>query len=160
MDAVLKLLIWFLLFAGYSAPVVPVTTAPAPPIKEVFMEEPFVLHVGQMAAVNEGSLTITFDGVVEDSRCPKDVFCAWSGRAMAALSVGAADKEAQMVEVGGFTDDDGSLQPQGQISASAGVAGYTVELLAVTPYPAKADAPPAGKEYQVQLVVSEGDAAP
>ena len=147
-------LFWFLawlLFAGWSTPVIPAATVPAPSL-----QESLVLPYGSSAPAAEDALAITFDGVVEDSRCPADVMCAWSGQVVVALRVEAAAEEEQTLELGGFTDGDGLLLPQRpdqEPMSSAEVGGYTIDLLAVTPYPAQNDAPPAEANYQVELMV-------
>jgi hypothetical protein len=48
---------------------------------------PFVLAPGQTATVPGHDLTITFLAVQEDSRCPRDVVCVWSGNARVQLEV-------------------------------------------------------------------------
>ena len=157
MQAFLWFLAWLALFGGWSTPVIPVANVSAPPaIQEVSMGEPFLLPYGATATADGGSLWITFERIVEDSRCPADVMCAWSGRAVVALQV-TAGGEVQTVKLGGFTDDKGILRPQQpelDTTVTVAVAGYTVELLAVTPYPAKAGQPAAAEAYQVQLHVS------
>ena len=150
-------LAWLALFAGWYAPSVPVESVQAQAVSDVGLDEPFVLGYGSSAAVDGGKLTVTFEKVVEDSRCPADVMCAWSGQAVVGLRVEAAGEAAQTVELGGFTDYDGILRPQRpelETTPSATVGGYTIELLAVTPYPAHNATPPAPEEYQVQLQVS------
>src|SRR5262245_23660526 len=45
------------------------------------------LAPGQSA--HAGGATVTFVGVVSDSRCPIDAMCVWAGEAMAAFQVSA-----------------------------------------------------------------------
>lgn len=155
MQSIFWFLIWILLFGGWSTPSIAVDSVSAPPaIQEVVVAEPFTLGYGATATVAGGKLAITFDRIVEDSRCPVDVLCAWSGRAVVALKV-VAD-EVQTVELGGFTDHEGVLRPQPAQSeprSSVEVAGYTVELLAVTPYPGQSAQPPSAEAYAIELVV-------
>lgn len=47
---------------------------------EVHLNEEFSLSIGQSAFVGGENLELGFRGVVEDSRCPKDVTCVWAGR--------------------------------------------------------------------------------
>jgi hypothetical protein len=150
MDALMRFLLWFLLFAGWSTPVVPVESSLPP-------GDSLTLAPGVAATLDGGKLAITFERVVEDSRCPADVLCAWSGQVVVALRVEAEGDEVQMVELGGFTDNDGNLLPEragAAPPAGADVDGYTVQLLAVTPYPAHAGQPSVAEEYQVQVRVS------
>ena len=48
----------------------------------------FVLKPGESATVEGTDLRITFQSVVEDSRCPVDVTCVHAGDAVVALAVG------------------------------------------------------------------------
>lgn len=160
MAQLLWFLTWFLLFAGWSTPVIPAESrrAEQAPVQTAQVGEPFRLAQGANAVLADGDVIITFERVVEDSRCPTDVMCAWSGMVTVALRVEAAGEEKQMVELGGFTDYEGLLRPQRaglETVSSAEVGGYTVELLAVTPYPSYSDAPPGQAEYQVQLMVND-----
>ena len=153
-------LAWLTLMAAWYTPAVPVESVQAQAVLETALGEPFVLGYGSAAAVDGGKLMIVFDRVAEDSRCPADVMCAWSGQAIVELRVEAGGEAAQTVELGGFTDYEGVLRPQRpelETTPSATVGGYTIELLAVTPYPAHSAAPPAPEEYQVQLQVRGGE---
>lgn len=49
--------------------------------------ETFRLSPGQRARVGDDGLVIGFRGVRQDSRCPVDVDCVWSGDAAVAVSV-------------------------------------------------------------------------
>lgn len=161
MDKILWLLVWFVLFGGTTSRVQPagqqpdpVGTSPAPRLAA--LDQPFGLAFGESASLADAGLTLTFERIVEDSRCPADVMCVWSGMVVIGLRVAPAGEPEQSVELGGVTDSDGTLlaqQPQLQVSGSTDVAGYTVELLSVTPYPAQANVPPANATYQAQLVM-------
>ena len=164
MQSILWFLVWFAMFAGLTtasvpaadAPTPPPVSTPAPPTGEAALDEPFPLAYGSTAALDDGNLTVTFEGIVEDSRCPSDVMCAWSGQVIAALRIEAAGEDAQTVELGGITDSEGILDAQRPgltITPTAAVGEYTVELLAATPYPAHAAEPPSKAEYTLSLVV-------
>jgi hypothetical protein len=47
----------------------------------------FTLATGQSVALEGGRLTIAFDRVESDSRCPEDVVCVWEGDAAITLAV-------------------------------------------------------------------------
>jgi len=49
--------------------------------------EEFSLSVGESVEIAGEDLSITFEDVIEDSRCPKDVECIWEGRAVIALRI-------------------------------------------------------------------------
>jgi hypothetical protein len=69
------------------------TTAPAKttpvsttPIKTK-VDSPFDLRINQIAQVEPDNLEIKFLRVLEDSRCPTNVNCAWSGQAIIEVAV-------------------------------------------------------------------------
>jgi hypothetical protein len=45
------------------------------------------VRVGETAAVGTTGVTIAFDAVVSDSRCPLDVLCVWAGNGQLALTL-------------------------------------------------------------------------
>ena len=55
--------------------------SPSPVSREV------VLAPGQVAAVTEAGITIRFDGVSGDSRCPIDAICIQGGDALVRIAV-------------------------------------------------------------------------
>lgn len=80
------------------------------------------LPVGRSA--NNGEITVTFDGVSEDSRCPGDVQCVWAGNGAIRLTLEGGD-ESEVVIV------NSTLQPR-QVS----FFGYVIGFRDLTPYPA------------------------
>lgn len=58
-----------------------------PGMKEVRLDEEFVLSVGQSAVVEGEDLQITFTEVLSDSRCPEGATCIWAGAVSSALQV-------------------------------------------------------------------------
>ena len=49
--------------------------------KGVRLGEEFTMHIGNRVKVTGPKIVIDFVDVVEDSRCPTDVVCAWAGNA-------------------------------------------------------------------------------
>jgi len=47
----------------------------------------FTLHIGQTAQIEGEQLSITFDGVSEDSRCPRDVLCIRAGEVKCEVTI-------------------------------------------------------------------------
>jgi hypothetical protein len=47
---------------------------------QVRLNEEFCLSIGQHVSVTGEDLTVSFEEVTEDSRCPSDVTCVWAGR--------------------------------------------------------------------------------
>ncbi len=55
--------------------------AGAPPGIEANLGQEFSLNIGQEARIAGENLRISFEDVIEDSRCPLNVTCIWEGRA-------------------------------------------------------------------------------
>jgi hypothetical protein len=179
MDSIIWYLVWFGLLGALALPALPAPVSlpadtpqpvitpsatpglslPPMPPAVTQLDRPFSLPFGATAVVRGGP-AITFERVVDDSRCPADVLCVWSGMVVVALRIEPAGGETQTVEMGAITDYEGivrSQQPQLGIGSSATLAAFTVELLAVTPYPAAAASPPELAQYAVQLVIRAAD---
>jgi hypothetical protein len=52
-----------------------------PGVIEAEFGKEFTLSIGQEANISGGAFKIGFEDVIEDSRCPLNVFCVWEGRA-------------------------------------------------------------------------------
>jgi hypothetical protein len=92
--------------------------------KVAAVDRDFELSVGQSAKVDGTALTIAFNGVTEESRCPVGVQCVWAGNAAVALSL--TDGSGAKTEASVST----TLTPH-----SARVSGYEISLVGVNPYP-------------------------
>lgn len=99
------------------------------------------VRVGESAACGEG-LTVKFEEVLQDSRCPQGVSCVWSGNARVALTFALSGGKPERVEL------NTNLEPR-----SLDVLGYTVQLVSLSPVPKiheKTDA----KSYTATLKIS------
>jgi hypothetical protein len=106
--------------------------------------KPFVMKAGQQAGIvdnlNQRTLMVRFDEVVEDSRCPEGAYCFWAGRAIVAVSINGE-----------------RLQLMAADADSAWVAwkDYKVRCKALTPYPTVKDKtrknPNKGKEAMLEI---------
>jgi hypothetical protein len=96
------------------------------------VNQPFQLAVGERAVA--GGLSIRFTGVSADSRCPSDVVCIWEGD-------GAVLVEIAPLATDGRVDTlHTRLDPR-----AIDVGGYSLELVALDPYPETTDPIPAGR---------------
>lgn len=87
-----------------------------------------VLHVGEHVVI--GDVEVTFIRVVNDSRCPVDVTCVWSGNAEVELSVGPVLGEAPLYPLTLNTDVD---------PREANAWGVHVALVDLEPKPRSSD---------------------
>ncbi|MGH9175137.1 MAG: hypothetical protein ACRD1H_12310, partial [Vicinamibacterales bacterium] len=101
------------------------------------MNGEFVLAPGSSAFVEEASLTIRFNGVTGDSRCPADAICIQGGDAVVGLTVtstrGTRDHELHTGNMVPVQHDD-----------------VTISLVQLAPYPFSSG-PIAPNDYRATL---------
>jgi len=119
--------------------------AEADPV-EFALGQQFPLSGGQEATIAGENLRVRFTDVLEDSRCPTEVECFWTGQARIAAAVEPAGREATIV------DFNTNLAP-GQNVQSVDVDGYTIDLKSLEPYPHTPDDGVALEDYTATLVV-------
>lgn len=90
-----------------------------------------------------GNLTLTFVGVIVDSRCPGDAICIAAGDAAVAVkaSVRGASRDVE-------------LMVNHQDARRADVSGYLVEVQELTPYPFASQGPISPDAYRLKLRVT------
>ncbi|RLT33844.1 MAG: hypothetical protein DWI57_17285 [Chloroflexi bacterium] len=121
------------------------------------------LAVGETARFAQEQLQLTFDKVNEDSRCPADINCFWSGIVDAQMTFARQGRPAQTFVVGGVTDRQGLVT--GPVVGASGPTGwwyegYTLELKQVLPYPARHDQPIAPADYRAVVVIAAAEKPP
>ncbi len=123
-------------------PVTPVTEKP-------FESQTVRLNYDETVVIDSADLTIKFDDLLDDSRCPANVYCFWEGQARISVLMSHPERGVAVVapaKRGGDTLWTRKL---------AGVAlGYVVELIYIEPYPMDVGSPPEPEEYVVRLRVS------
>lgn len=110
------------------------TLALTPVGKTVGLGETVQLLPGGTVTISDTDLSIIFQEVVEDSRCPKDVECVWAGQVIVRLGVSTGEQQAANEVLMGLNGPP-DAPPQVQ------VGDYTIELLMVEPYPTSQPAP-------------------
>lgn len=136
-----------------SAPAVPATPTPAPaaslappPPSAVAYGTSFSVSAGATRAVGDDGLTLTFEAVTNDSRCPTDVTCIWAGEAVTRLRVAAPGMSAATLTL---------HTPGGTAPAEAAYAerfGVRLSELRPAPISTRTIAP---QEYEGVFVVSK-----
>ena len=91
--------------------------SPSPISREV------VLAPGQSAAVGEAALTLRFEGVSGDSRCPANAVCIQGGDALVQIEVIPASGTRQ-----GYVLHTGAMRPVAH-------GDLTIALVELSPYP-------------------------
>lgn len=105
--------------------------------------QPFELRVGRSATVAGEGLTVSFEGVPSDSRCPTGVQCIWAGNAVVQVVL-SKDGKAFGAEL------NTGLEP-----TSVDYLNYNVALVSLDPYPtAKGGAIPQS-QYRATFIVTK-----
>ncbi len=94
--------------------------AQADPI-EAGLDQEFVLHGGQEVTIRGADLRLRFTDVLEDSRCPTEVECFWTGQARIAVDAEHGQGAPTPVEF-----NTNPAPGQGKLTNEVG--DYTVEL--------------------------------
>jgi len=106
--------------------------------------EEFELAVHQTAQISADNISVTFQEVLEDSRCPVDVTCIWAGLAEVSLQVAVSGQEREISL---------STSPP---ENSAVFENYTFLLISVRPVP-RSDQTMDRSAYFVTVRVDKGD---
>jgi len=114
-------------------------TTPSEPIVTVVGDTTFV-QLPVEASVMVDAVSIHFDRVTEDSRCPFGVVCVWAGNARIELTV----SDGVDAEVLGLNTDTPPTQDD--------FGGYTIRLDQLDPYPL-AGRPTRPNSYVAKLAV-------
>jgi hypothetical protein len=100
--------------------------------KVVVVAQDFDLAPSGTATIDGGALTLTFDKVAGDSRCPTGVQCIWAGNGAVVLTVAPAGTASYSVQL------NTTLTPS---TATAGT--YRISLVGLKPYPKQGSVIPA-----------------
>jgi hypothetical protein len=90
-------------------------------------------------------LTVEFSEILEDSRCPRQVDCVWSGQGRLVIYVWLTGQEPTAFELNTLSSLNQSV-----ISYEA----YQIELLSLDPYPETPEQEIALEDYEATFVVS------
>jgi hypothetical protein len=116
--------------------------------KDVVLKEGIIeIGVQKCAEGNIGGegLILCVDSLLEDSRCPSDVVCVWSGRAVVKFSL---TKNAQTYPFVLSTLNQPNYYKKDTI-----ISGYKIELINVYPYP-KTSPPNFDSKKTVEIKIS------
>jgi hypothetical protein len=92
----------------------------------------FELGVGDVAILQGYGVTVRFEGVTSDSRCPIDVTCVWAGDAEASLRL-AVNGESDTLVTLHTTLDDRSVVTGGLRLSLVGLSPAPTESAVIDP---------------------------
>lgn len=104
------------------------------------VDQTVTLAPGQSASITGTTVTLTFDGVTGDNRCPADALCVLGGSATVKVDARSSSGSRSI------TFETGKLEP-------VEYGGLTVELTQLQPYPFSAT-PIRSEDYRATLRVS------
>lgn len=107
----------------------------------------FALGGGQEAVLDGGGVSVRFSELLEDSRCPTDVECFWTGQARIAVVLAAVGRPSA-------TAYFNTNPAPGENKQSVRAGDYTLELKKLEPYPRTPDEPIPFSDYRATLVVN------
>ena len=136
--------------AGCNTPANPEPTSADPPaasLSEADLDEPFTLEAGGAAHVGAAGLTVRFEGVSADSRCPVDVTCVWEGDVVVdVVTVRSGAERAWQLHSAADRVGPGAVV----------VDGLRLELVGVEPAPREGMTIPQG-DYRATLRVTRAN---
>jgi hypothetical protein len=122
--------------------------AEADPV-EFALNQEFTVSGGQEAVISGEILRLRFSDVLEDSRCPTEVECFWTGQARIAVLVEPSGSPSTTV-------DFNTNPAPGQNVQTRRADGYTISLKSLDPYPRTPDDSIALDEYRATMSVLQG----
>ena len=109
------------------------------------LDQAFTLSLNQEARFEEDDLVVRFTSILEDSRCPKQVLCAWSGQGVVQIQV----------QLNGSLPTSFELNTIPSLKQDTVVyMKYTIRLLDLAPYPEDPQTPIPPGAYTITLVVT------
>ena len=126
-----------ILLAYLFAVCIPAACQSAIPLVDTNINKEFSLAPGQTARIRGTDLTLTFNAVLSDDRCPIEVECAASGPVTVSLTVQRGDIVPAGLALETLTDEEGRSPgvPFEGIQDSVEAGDYIVRLLGVLPHP-------------------------
>ncbi|QLY29644.1 hypothetical protein [Nocardia huaxiensis] len=121
----------------------PTTTAPPPSTVIAQLGTPFTLSPGATAHLDDERLTVLFNEVSSDSRCPVDVDCVWEGNAIIVLTVVAAGVQAEHQLATAYPE-----------LAADTAGGYRLTLVNLSPERRHSDGEIPPQNYRVDLIAA------
>jgi len=110
---------------------------------------------GENKFLQEYQMNVTFKGISEDSRCPKDVTCVWAGVAVAQIEVMGVATRPMTLNLASI-DNKGKNYHQ-----STEFNGYTISLADVQPYPGSAEGTKAlNGKYKIGITIKKAGENP
>ncbi|WP_313028676.1 hypothetical protein [Soonwooa sp.] len=106
------------------------------------------IDMGDYQQIAGTDLSIKYNGIIEDSRCPEGMTCVWAGVAVAELEVMTPSSRPRMIQLATTEMESRGLKK------SETVYGYDISLKTVSPHPSKNEKP-AGTKNSIGLEIQK-----
>ncbi|HUU46138.1 MAG TPA: hypothetical protein VM118_10445 [Acidobacteriota bacterium] len=116
------------------------------PVLTATVADTVVLSYGETVVVEPEVLEVTFDAVLQDSRCPSDVICVWEGIAIIQLQLVALPADTHLIVLANHDNVPWDVGPV------VDTLGYTFQLVSLDPYPVSTRQIP-DDEYVATLLI-------
>lgn len=88
------------------------------------LDKEFSLAIGQTAELKSEGITLQFEGIQEDSRCPKGATCIWAGRVISVLLINDNGLTSRIVLTEPDTTGESGQNTYKQYQFTSGVQPY------------------------------------
>lgn len=102
------------------------------------------LKEGENIALATPKVTLTFETIIEDSRCPEDVQCVWAGAVVAKINIKKGNSQPIIFNISNINHGTKYLQTQYY-------EGYNISFKEVVGSKTQ------GKPYQIKLKIEKGE---
>lgn len=110
---------------------------------------------GENRFLKEYQMNVTFKGISEDSRCPKDVTCIWAGVAVAQVEVMGTTTRPMTLHLASIDNKGRNYHKSTEFN------GYTISLVDVQPYPGAAEGTKAlNGKYKIGITIKKAGENP
>ena len=106
----------------------------------------FDVRYGTTLYLDHLELELSFDDVLEDSRCPANVLCVWAGQARVLIGVAAQREDLGQHEF--------KLEGSSDSSEAVDIGEYDLQLIALEPYPGTTVGDVRKEELTVSLLLT------
>lgn len=134
-----SLFIFFALFAFFS----PLFAQQSRRANVIRLGQEFELKINQEATIEGEGLTVAFESVPEDGRCPEDVNCVWAGNAKIKVRLSKQNQAPGAIEL------NTGVNPK-----SSSYFDYEIKLVRLNPRP-KSDKAVEPNAYKATLIVTK-----
>lgn len=105
---------------------------------------------GENKFLKEYQMNVTFKGISEDSRCPKDVTCIWEGVAVAQIEIMGTATRPMTLNLASLDNKARNYNKSTEFN------GYTISLVDVQPYPEASEGTKAlNGKYKIGITIKK-----